>query len=88
MSANFVHKRPDYKFLDFAGHMSSVITNQICYCCMKRAIDKTSMNEDGWVPIKLSSLKQNRQERSQDGGGIGRGDHFLLYKFNDRTFEH
>ena len=25
--------------------------------------------------------------RSQDGGGIGRGDHFLLYKFIERTTE-
>ena len=26
-------------------------------------------------------LKINIQGRSQDGGGIGRGDHFLPYKF-------
>ena len=26
--------------------------------------------------------------RSQDGGGIGRGDHFLSYKFIERTIEH
>ena len=25
--------------------------------------------------------------RSQDGGGIGRGDHFLFYKFIERTTE-
>ena len=25
--------------------------------------------------------------RSQDGGGIGRGDHFLSYKFIERTIE-
>ena len=25
--------------------------------------------------------------RSQDGGGIGRGDHFLFYKFIKRTTE-
>ena len=25
--------------------------------------------------------------RSQDGGGIGRGDHFLFYKFMERTTE-
>ena len=28
------------------------------------------------------------RERSQDGGGIGRGDHFLPYKFIKRTTEH
>ena len=26
-------------------------------------------------------------ERSQDGGGIGRGDHFLFNKFIERTTE-
>ena len=26
--------------------------------------------------------------RRQDGGGIGRGDHFLSYKFIERTIEH
>ena len=30
-------------------------------------------------------LKLNVQE--QDGGGIGRGDHFLPYKFIERTIE-
>ena len=25
--------------------------------------------------------------RSQDGGGIGRGDYFLFYKFIERTTE-
>ena len=25
--------------------------------------------------------------RSQDGGGVGRGDHFLSYKFIERTTE-
>jgi len=88
MSANFVHKRPDYKFLDFAGHMSFVITNQICYYSMKRAIDKTSMNKDGWVPIKLSSLKQNRQIE-QDGGGVGgRGIHLSPQIHQEFTFRH
>ena len=32
-------------------------------------------------------LKLNIQGRSQDGGGIGRGDHFLFYKFIERTTE-
>ena len=33
-------------------------------------------------------LKNYGQGRSQDGGGIGQGDHFLFYKFiekNNRT---
>ena len=31
--------------------------------------------------------KLNSGRRSQDGGGIGRGDHFLFYKFIERTTE-
>ena len=31
--------------------------------------------------------KENPEGRSQDGGGIGRGDHFLSYKFIERTTE-
>ena len=33
-------------------------------------------------------IKRRLRGRSQDGGGIGRGDHFLFYKFirkNNRT---
>ena len=32
-------------------------------------------------------LKKKNGGRSQDGGGIGRGDHFLSYKFIERTIE-
>ena len=31
--------------------------------------------------------KLGKEGRSQDGGGIGRGDHFLFYKFIERTTE-
>ena len=31
--------------------------------------------------------KKEYRERSQDGGGIGRGEHFLSYKFIERTIE-
>ena len=30
----------------------------------------------------------NLKNNVEDGGGIGRGDHFLLHKFIKRTFEH
>ena len=30
---------------------------------------------------------KRRRGRSQDGGGLGRGDHFLSYKFIKRTIE-
>ena len=33
-------------------------------------------------------LKTYLRGRGQDGGGIGRGDHFLSYKFIERTIEH
>ena len=32
-------------------------------------------------------VKNQAGGRSQDGGGIGRGDHFLFYKFIERTTE-
>ena len=35
----------------------------------------------------MSSKEKNHGGRSQDGGGIGRGDHFLSYKFIARTTE-
>ena len=35
-----------------------------------------------------SILKSRGRGRSQDGGGIGRGDHFLSYKFIERIIEH
>ena len=34
-----------------------------------------------------SAIKKNIFGRSQDGGGIGRRDHFLFYKFIERTTE-
>ena len=34
-----------------------------------------------------SLVKESVWGRSQDGGGIGRGDHFLFYKFIERTTE-
>ena len=39
--------------------------------------------------IKAIPRKRNakRRGRSQDGGGIGRRDHFLFYKFIERTRE-
>ena len=39
------------------------------------------------MPILLK-LFQKITGRSQDGGGIGRGDHFLPCKFTKRTIEH
>ena len=34
-----------------------------------------------------SSIESDAEGRSQDGGGLGRGDHFLSYKFKERTIE-
>ena len=36
------------------------------------------------LPTSAGSLKKQEFE---DGGGIGRGDHFLFYKFIERTTE-
>ena len=35
----------------------------------------------------LDSIFKETSGRSQDGGGVGRGDHFLFYKFIERTTE-
>ena len=39
------------------------------------------------APLSMGILQARIMERSQGGGGIGRGDHFLLYKFIERTTE-
>ena len=40
------------------------------------------------VMSNLDNILKNRDRgRSQDGGGIGWGDHFLFYKFIERTTE-
>ena len=49
-------------------------------------------NRESMYPLAISSngniLKNYTMGgRSQDGGGIGRGDHFLFYKFIERTTE-
>ena len=36
---------------------------------------------------KNSPSKLHMEPGIQDGGGIGQGDHFLPYKFIERTFE-
>ena len=45
-------------------------------------------SQDQWT-IQRVQVNQNRAlwGRSQAGGGIGRGDHFLSYKFIERTIE-
>ena len=41
-----------------------------------------------WPPeVKSRLIRKDPDGRSQDGGGIGRGDHFLFYKFIERTTE-
>ena len=36
------------------------------------------------TPVRMAAIEKSI---SKDGGGIGRGDHFLPYKFIERTFE-
>ena len=38
-----------------------------------------------WVPDYV--LKRILRRRSQDGGGVGQGEHFLPHKFIKRAFE-
>ena len=35
----------------------------------------------------LMVIKEDLRGRSQDGGGVGRGEHFLPHKFIKRTFK-
>ena len=41
-----------------------------------------------WDSLAAQMVKNLPVGMSQDGGGIGRGDHFLSYKFIERTIEH
>jgi len=34
-----------------------------------------------------ATVRTGHGRRSQDGGGVGRGEHFLLHKFIKRTFK-
>ena len=58
------------------------------------------LEELGYTSIKIFSvqhvdilifkifLRKSYLNASEDGGRIGRGDHFLPHKFVERTFEH
>ena len=46
---------------------------------------KGSIQEEDLTIINIYA--PNRKRRSQDGGGIGGGNHFLAYKFIERTTE-
>ena len=39
------------------------------------------------LPDVQAGLKKDRGVRSQDGGGVGRGEHFLPHKFIKRAFK-
>ena len=39
------------------------------------------------IKDKEKNIKSNKGRRSQDGGGVGQGEHFLPYKFIKRTFK-
>ena len=58
----------------------AMYTNIRSLCCTPNNIIMLYAN--------CTSIKNNNKEgRSQYGGGIGRGDHFLPYKFIERTIE-
>ena len=44
-------------------------------------------DRDGMDLAEAEDIKKRWQGRSQDGGGIGQGDHFLFYKYIERTTE-
>ena len=55
------------------GHIAMLTTVIQCFCTYFWPITK--------------GIKLDTGGRSQDGGGIGRGGHFLFYKFIERTTE-
>ena len=66
--------------LRYAGDMTLMAESEE----LKNLLMKVK-EESEKVGLKLNI--QKTRERSQDGGGIGRGDHFLFYKFIERTTE-
>ena len=63
------------------------------WCIILGGWDGVGKKGDGLGSFLLKfgeMVKQKKEQlggRSQDGGGIGRGDHFLFYKFIERTTE-
>ena len=47
----------------------------------------TWMNLDHIIQSEVSQKEKNREVQSQDGRGIGQGDHFLPHKIIKRLFE-
>ena len=54
--------------------------------CLFNLYTKHIMRNAGLDELQ-AGIKKSGRGRSQDGGGIGRGDHFLFYKFIERTTE-
>ena len=50
-------------------------------------LQNSSVKQETIFQMNHIQFQDNRQRRSQDGRGIGRGDHFLFYKFIERTTE-
>ena len=45
------------------------------------------MNPEPIIQSEVSQKEKNREVQSQDGRGIGQGDHFLPHKIIKRLFE-
>jgi len=39
------------------------------------------------ILVRMAIIKKSKIGRSQDGGGVGRGEHFLPHKFIKRAFK-
>ena len=52
-----------------------------------RYVDDTTLMTESEEELKSLLMKVKEERRSQDGRGIGQGDHFLPYKFIKRTIQ-
>ena len=73
-------QRPHHIFLFFCGAIKSHVFFFL-HICFYISITVLAISQ----PWRLNN--EFIEGRSQDGGGIGRGDHFLFYKFIERTTE-
>ena len=74
-----VEVRNRFKGLDLIDRVPDELCTEVCDIVQETGIKA--------IPKKKECKQAKQLGRSQDGGGIERGDHFLFYKFIERTTE-